>query len=231
MANVHLTIVVDESGSMQERRAGVVEGVNKFVSELKAVDGDPTYVTLITFDDTYNRPKVRTLSDGVPLEGFAGLTEYRPHGSTPLNDALMAALRATRAHMEEGDRALVTVVTDGFENASETTTDKVREAVRECESEGWQFIYLGANVDSFSEAGGLGMANAKSANFSGSVRSTSNAFATSGKLASTYRRAGGQSLYATAAAAAPDSIAEDDTELQAHFADIDEAVRKAQRSR
>lgn len=90
----------------------------------------------------------------IPLEEVATLADgaYRPRGATPLNDAVVATIRAIDARAARDDRVMLVVLTDGLENASETPSRTVRDLIAEREAAGWEFIYLGANQDSWADS-------------------------------------------------------------------------------
>ena len=88
--------------------------------------------------------------------------EYRPHGCTPLYDAMGISIRDLSALVQNGDNVLVTVITDGFENSSRFfSASMVKEMVEGLRAKGWVFTYIGANQDSVEVAGGLGIHNSK----------------------------------------------------------------------
>lgn len=76
---------------------------------------------------------------------------------TPLNDAVATTIRAVRKRAYKSDRVMIVVLTDGLENASETTTEELRNLILEQEKHGWEFVYLGANQDTWSATEGLGI--------------------------------------------------------------------------
>lgn len=160
---VVLSVLVDESGSMQGNENSVIESYNEFIADLAGSDeakGKDVRATLGMFDT--RSPLLRLKYDATPLEEVQPLNrqDYQPAGGTPLNDAMLATIKAV--DNAEPDRALVVVITDGYENASEATKEAVAKEVRKREGEGWRFIYMGANQDSWAEGGGRGMAASSS---------------------------------------------------------------------
>lgn len=172
---VILSLLIDESGSMAGNEASVRESFNSFVSEIAASDeakGKDVRTTLGMFDRHGNEPIVRVKFDAVKVSEAPQLAEgqYQPRGTTPLNDAVMETIR--QVEKADGDRALVVIITDGYENASETKTETVREAITEKEKLGWRFIYLGANQDAWAEGQQRGVAAASSMNYSSTPSGT-----------------------------------------------------------
>jgi Mg-chelatase subunit ChlD len=158
---LHVSVLIDESGSMGGREEAVTTGFNGFLAELR--DGEAkakARVSLAMFDLSGNEPVTRVKVDNVPLPEVTDIAamDYRPRGATPLNDAVVATIRRLDKRIDRGDRAVMVVLTDGYENASETTTRHLRKLVLEKERAGWEFIYLGANQDSWAESQKFAMA-------------------------------------------------------------------------
>lgn len=170
---VVLSVLVDESGSMSGNENSVVESFNEFVEELRTSDeasDKDVRVTLGMFDT--RSPLLRLKYDATPLEEVPALVkaDYKPSGGTPLNDAMLATINAVGK--AKPDRALVVVITDGLENSSEANQEAVSKEVRKREGEGWRFIYMGANQDSWAEGGARGMAASSSYAFASTASGT-----------------------------------------------------------
>ncbi|MGH9040531.1 MAG: vWA domain-containing protein [Acidimicrobiia bacterium] len=163
-SRTHLYVLLDRSGSMQAMRHDVVGGFNHFISDQRAA-GPDAVVTLVQFD-TGDAHEV--LLDAVPLAEVAPLTgrDFQPRGGTPLLDATgliiaRAALRveARRLAGRAPEAVVVVTVTDGQENQSrEYDRAAVVRLVKAKEAEGWAFAFLGAGLDAYGEAGGMGYA-------------------------------------------------------------------------
>jgi uncharacterized protein YegL len=188
---VHVGLLIDESGSMGGMEPAVVGGVNEFVGALATSEADNrVLVTLAMFDLHGQGPIVRTRFAGIPLDEVAplGPGDYMPRGSTPLNDAVVKTVRTMGRKVKKGDRAVLVVLTDGFENASETPTDEVRELIHRKEAEGWEFIYLGANQDAWAESQKIGMAApGKAINYAASPEGTAAAMRVSAERVKKFR--------------------------------------------
>jgi hypothetical protein len=148
-------------GPLQDDTIG---GFNKFIEEQKLVPGKAT-VTLTTFSSD-----VTTVHDFVDISNVEPLTRstYSPGGSTALWDALATTIDTvgkTLATMPEAVRpskVLVLVITDGQENTSRRyKASDVRHMVQRQEKEyAWTFTYLGSDIDTFADAGTIGVASA-----------------------------------------------------------------------
>jgi hypothetical protein len=89
-----------------------------------------------------------------------GSENYFPNGMTPLYDAIALMVAEMHEQANEGDKVVITVVTDGMENDSKRTSlEEVRSLIKECEAWGWVFSYIGATPESW--GGGLQMGVAR----------------------------------------------------------------------
>ena len=158
---LRLALLIDESGSMGPMQPAVIAGVNEFINDLKADPSETTKVlaSLAMFDLHGGEAPVRVRFSQLPLERVRpiGPSEYTPRGATPLNDAVARTIRAIRKQAGPGDRVMIVVLTDGLENASETSTGDLRNLILEQEAAGWEFIYLGANQDTWAATQGMGL--------------------------------------------------------------------------
>lgn len=205
-----LEVLIDESGSMEGRKTGVIEGYNEFMDAMKAEDGE-LFVSLTMFDSR-SGPWVRRKFEDVPIADVTGLGmhDYSPYGGTPLNDALFETLESLGTRLGKDEQAIVVVMTDGEENQSRAHRNPqgaldVKQVIKTREKDGWVFIYLGAAHDVWAQSGGLGFAHHSSKAFSGSVAGTSASLRTAAMLTNT-ARAGGQDAYLAASAATPDVL-------------------------
>lgn len=180
-----IALILDRSGSMNGREADVIGGVNQFLADQKAL-AEPASVAFVRFDTEVERFRSMTALENVePLTD----TEFRPRGSTALLDAVGQTIVALDEDWktEQPDRAILVIVTDGEENASqEFNREKVKSLIEAREASGlWSVIYLGANVDAFAEGASLGVRSANTASYlntqsgtAGLYRSLSNSVAT-----------------------------------------------------
>jgi uncharacterized protein YegL len=192
-SGTHIIAVLDRSGSMAKRTAEVIEGFNAFVDEQKRIDG-PAFMSLVLFNETIQRPFIRQ-----PLERFNALdrTNYVANGGTALLDAIGAAISNA---WNKDDRVIMVIQTDGEENSSRTfDLQRLKALIEQKQAEGWTFVFLGSNIDSFAQASSMGINLATVANYSdkleGQTRSLySNASASIGMLRS---GASGQAVSST----------------------------------
>ena len=175
--DILVNVILDRSGSMESCQSGTISGYNEYINGLKA-DKDSNYsVSLIQFDSPGNNPELTVSYADKPLAEVPNLSAdtYQPRGGTPLYDAIGECVRRVIAKA----RAVITVIiTDGEENSShEFTRDSVKNLIKSKESEGWKFIFLGANIDSAAVGGSLGVAATACANYSASNVGVRNTFA------------------------------------------------------
>jgi hypothetical protein len=148
-----IVIVLDESGSMGSCKNDTIGGVNLFLENQKRIKGE-VKVTLVKFSDYY-----KIVNDAIPLVRVVYLDEinYTPSFSTALLDAVGKTINVIGrrlADTPETDRPgkiIFAVITDGFENASrEFTRSQVFHMVtHQREKYGWEFIFLGADIDAW----------------------------------------------------------------------------------
>ena len=142
-------IIIDESGSMQSIKTAAIDSVNETIQTIRSAqkkhEEQEHYVSLVTFNDD-----VKTVYGCVLVDDVKELTNetYRPDCCTALYDAMGISLNALRKKVAEDDKVLVTVVTDGYENASKEYSGKaIKALVDELKAKGWVFAYIGANQD------------------------------------------------------------------------------------
>jgi uncharacterized protein YegL len=154
-------MVLDKSGSMEIIRTDVIGGFNSFIKEQKELPGDCNF-SLVLFDTSYEELYLNKPIKDVPL---LTTKEYIPTGSTALLDALgksITLLGDRLDKMEEKDKpskVIFVIYTDGQENSSkEFSSEFIRNKIKEQQEKySWEFIFLGANQDSFSVASSYGI--------------------------------------------------------------------------
>ncbi len=151
-AHIYNLIIVDESGSMSNLREATLSGVNETIETIRAAQKEFAetqrhWLTLVTFDGGTTRPDVRTMIDCAPIEKVEDFKEYWPTGNTPLYDAMGQSLTDLKQRIQ-GDAdatGVVTVLTDGLENAShEWNAGMVRKLIDGLKELGWSFSYMGS---------------------------------------------------------------------------------------
>jgi hypothetical protein len=184
---VHVGIVLDRSGSMEDCRSDAVGAVNSYLRQLqddKDVEAD---VSLMIFDSQ----SIDLIRDHVPARSCAelGLSEYQPRAATPLLDAVGHGVAVLAKSVRAGERRILAIMTDGLENASkEYSKDTIKALLdRKQQEEGWLVLYLGAGHDAWSQARAFGLHAGNVANFhKGAVRATMQAV---GSRAARYTKA------------------------------------------
>ena len=142
-------VILDESGSMEIIKQQAIDGVNETVQTIrKAQEKYPEqehYVSVVTFND-----EVKTVYDCVAANEVKEFdhTNYDPGCCTALYDAMGFSLNALKTKVAQSDKVLVTIITDGMENASkEYNNATIRVLVDSLKKRGWIFAYIGANHD------------------------------------------------------------------------------------
>ena len=164
-----LVFILDRSGSMAGLEKDTIGGFNAMIQKQRAEEGE-AYISTVLFDNT-----TEVIHDRVTLENIPELTEkeYYVRGCTALLDAVGGAIHHignVHKYAREEDRpekTLFVITTDGMENASRRYTyDKVREMItRQKEKYGWEFLFLGANIDAAREAARFGISEDRAANY------------------------------------------------------------------
>ena len=149
-------LLLDMTGSMQADKQATIDACNEFVEGLKA---DPHTRDLLFSLAVFNSNiGLERIVDGVPLDKAPRLDHehYQPTGATPLYDAMWQSMDLMKAHQGQ---VLFIVQTDGEENSSKTATrQQIVERVAEKTAAGWQFVYLGCDIDAMQQGGKLGIA-------------------------------------------------------------------------
>ena len=166
---VEVVFILDRSGSMGGLEADTIGGFNSTLEKQKKEKGEVLWSTVL-FDNEHE-----VIHNRVPIERVEELTEneYYVRGCTALLDAIGRAVNHignVHKYAREEDvpeKTLFVITTDGMENASrEYTYRSVKQMIsRQQEKYGWEFLFLGANMDAVSEAGRLGIRAERAASF------------------------------------------------------------------
>lgn len=164
-----LVFILDRSGSMGGLESDTIGGYNALLEKQKDVPGE-AIVTTVLFDDRYE-----LLHDRIMLSGLCPITgkDYYVRGNTALMDAIGKTIhKIENAHRHTGEsqrpgKTLMVITTDGLENASrEYTYQRVRQMIEQQKEEfGWEFLFLGANIDAIAAAGRFGIAADRAVNY------------------------------------------------------------------
>lgn len=185
-----ILVVQDRSGSMGSRVEETITGFNEYLEDLAGDDSDEAYLTLIQFNTTYT-----VVEESTPVDEVEPLTDktYKPSGGTALLDAVGRGITDLQDELEDDERALVIIMTDGMENSSrEYSADAVKKLIKRCECKGnWTFVFLGASQDSWTGGDLLGLRKNQTVFYGGDAHSHGLAFASLSGTTRGYR--GGQS--------------------------------------
>lgn len=146
-------VILDKSGSMEDIRKEAINGYNETlatirVAQNKHIDTQEHFVSLAAFCGC----GVQMILDKKPIAEAEKLTDkqYEPCCSTPLFDAIGSTIKHLKADIKDIEDAavLVTIITDGYENASkEWTAGAIKKLIDECKADGWMFAFIGAGED------------------------------------------------------------------------------------
>lgn len=160
--STELVFILDKSGSMAGLERDTIGGFNSMLSKQKALDGE-CRITTVLFDNRYE-----LLHDRIDIRAVSAMTdrEYQVGGSTALLDAIgqtvhkLAAVQKNTVEEYRAEHVMFVIITDGEENSSrEYSAQKVKAMIEEeREKYGWEFVFLGANIDAVETAGRFGIA-------------------------------------------------------------------------
>ena len=171
-----IVCILDQSGSMSGLETDTIGGFNSMLKKQRTLPGKALVSTLL-FNTDFD-----VIHDRVPIEQVRPLTsqDYVPGGCTALLDAVGGAISHIRnihryARPEDvPGRTLFIITTDGYENASRRySADDVRYMIRkEKERYGWEFLFLGANIDAVETAGRMGITPEYAADYHADMEGT-----------------------------------------------------------
>ena len=159
---VHNLIMLDESGSMGAIYEPALTGLNETLQTIRAAQDEHPEQTHIVHMGTFSTCRMNIIYKNTPARETVDVAkdQYRPNGGTPLYDAMGYAINQLRPIVKDDDIALVTIITDGYENASrEFTGPAIRALVESLKKEGWIFTYIGANQDEVAVAASMAIDN------------------------------------------------------------------------
>ena len=186
-----LIFILDMSGSMCDLKADTIGGYNSLLEAQKEAEGDAN-VTTVLFDDRYI-----VLHDRADIQTVAPITEkeYQPCGMTAMLDAIGKTFHSVGqklAEMPEEERpgnVIVTIITDGYENASqEFTWDTIHDMIKEQrEKYSWTITFIGANVNVEQMSDQLGIDRKLAKSYTANSIGTASVYQTMSKSMSKYR--------------------------------------------
>ena len=163
-----LVFVVDRSGSMGGLESDTIGGFNATLARHRSAEGD-AIVSTVLFDN-----EMLVLHDRLPIAEVVDMTErdYQVRGCTALLDAVGGAIRhigRVQGYLPEEyrpERTIMVIITDGYENASRKYDYReVKRMIEDKQELGWEFLFLGANIDAIGEAAKIGIAQDRSATY------------------------------------------------------------------
>jgi hypothetical protein len=185
-----INFVLDKSGSMQAIREATIAGFNEFKNTQAAEDGD-AFFTLTLFDTEF-----ATICQAVPMREVPDLdrSSYKPDGLTALYDAIGHTMRITDDFVaaNKPDQVLFVIMTDGEENSSsEFDRKRIFQMIQDRQKLAqYEFIYLGANQDSYETSQSIGMAAHRSVDYAADSAGSRAALTRASHNVSAYRRHG-----------------------------------------
>lgn len=164
-----VVFILDKSGSMQGMEKDTIGGFNSMLEKQKAEEGEALISTVLFSNGT------EVLHDRISVNKVEPLTEkdYTTDGGTALLDAIGGAIHHIKkihknaSEDEVPEHTIFIITTDGEENSSRIYSyEKIKKMVKkQQEKHGWEFLFLGANIDSFSHAEMIGIGKERTANF------------------------------------------------------------------
>lgn len=167
-ATTELVFLLDRSGSMAGLEADTIGGFNAVLEQHRQQPGQAVLSTVLFDHETL------VLHDRVDLRQVRPLTsdDYSVRGSTALLDAVGGAIKhiaMVQRYLPDGykpGKTIFVITTDGMENASRRYSyEDVKRLIGEREKQGWEFLFLGANIDAAKEAGKMGIPAARAAQY------------------------------------------------------------------
>ena len=186
-----LVFILDRSGSMAGLESDTIGGFNSMIEKQKKQDGG-CYVSTVLFDD-----ESEVLHDRVKLGDIPKMTDkdYTVRGCTALIDAIGGAIHHIGnihkyARKEDvPEHTVFVITTDGMENASHKyTSDKVKQMIeRQKEKYGWEFLFIGANIDAVETAARYGINSDRAVNYCADIEGTNIVYETMSKVVGSVR--------------------------------------------
>jgi uncharacterized protein YegL len=189
-----IVVILDQSGSMECLAKDTIGGYNGFIEQQKKLPGEANLTTVL-FDSDY-----ALLHDRINLKDVKPITnkEYVPSSMTALLDAVGKTIDSIGNKLsntpepERPSKVLFLIITDGEENASkEYSYDRIKEMVKtQQDIYKWQFIFFGANIDSFDAASSLGIDINHAVDYSATNDGIDSLYSTVSSVTGNYRSTG-----------------------------------------
>lgn len=186
-----LVFILDRSGSMSGLEGDTIGGFNSMIEKQRRQEGE-CYVSMVLFDNFSE-----VIHDRVKLSEIKNMTEddYYVRGCTALIDAIGSAIHhIANVHKyarpeDVPEHTMFVIMTDGMENASRFySSSKVKKMIeREKEKYGWEFLFIGANIDSVETARHFGIGADRSVNYHADQQGTAVVFETVSETVCNFR--------------------------------------------
>ena len=189
-ADMEIVFIVDKSGSMGGLESDTIGGFNAMLKEQQALPGN-VMITTVLFDHEYE-----LLHDRIDIHSVSPMTDddYQVRGNTALLDAIGKTIHRVRDSQkpikeELRGKALFFIITDGQENASrEFSYKKVKELIDHQKGKhGWEFIFMGANIDEIGEAAKMGIDAANAFNYTADAKGLMHVWGFVGAVSTAHR--------------------------------------------
>ena len=189
-----LVFILDKSGSMSGLESDTIGGYNSMLNKQKEVEGE-CLITTVLFDNEYE-----LLHDRIDIRAVEPITdkEYYVGGSTALIDAIGRTInKIVNAHRHTAEdyrpeKVMFVIITDGYENSSrEYTSDKVKAMIKkETGKYGWEFVFLGANIDAVETASHFGISAGRAVDYVSDSEGTQLNYSVMSSAIATFRESG-----------------------------------------
>ncbi len=185
-----LVFILDRSGSMGGLESDTIGGFNGMLQKQKKEEGEAN-VTTVLFDD-----QIDMIHDRFPIGAVKPLTDedYFVRGCTALLDAVGSTVKKMENIQKrlpeelKAEKVIFVITTDGQENASqEYSANMVKKMIERNQERGWQFLFLGANIDAVAEAEKIGIRRTHAASYKNDAKGVELNFQTAGKVLSCMR--------------------------------------------
>lgn len=164
-----VVLLLDRSGSMAGTEQDIIGGYNGYINGFKNKNAK---ITTILFDDKYEMiAKRKNVNEVSEITG----KQYYVRGCTALLDAIGKSIKFIEK--EKTEKVMFIITTDGYENASRKfSKEQIKEMIQGHKE--WEFIYIGANIDSYSEGQSIGINSSNISNYKKDYKGISNLFTT-----------------------------------------------------
>ena len=185
-----LVFILDRSGSMSGLESDTIGGFNGMLMKQKKEEGEAN-VTTVLFDD-----QIEVIHDRFSIDVVESLTDadYYVRGCTALLDAVGSTVKKVENIQRRlpkdmrAEKIIFVITTDRQENASQEYTYKmVKEMIEKCQEDGWEFIFMGANIDAVREASNLGIKEKRAVTYRNDSRGVQLNYMVAGNIVSNLR--------------------------------------------